>query len=97
MILEYINPSSLTHELCLPYHTSFQWLENDFLQYLDDWEDSNKQVQVTTNPEISNADLKKLCISEETLEGLRITGASKLKFGKFYVVHLFIPTSFSSK
>lgn len=46
-----------------------QWLEEDFLSYLDEWERS-----VETRKELSASEKSKLTISRETLEGLRITG-----------------------
>lgn len=46
-----------------------QWLENDFLSYLAEWEES-----VATRSDMSLAERKKMCLSRETLEGLRLTG-----------------------
>lgn len=46
-----------------------QWLKHDFLSYLEEWEASS-QTQVG----LSQAEKSKLCISKETLEGLRMTG-----------------------
>ena len=52
-----------------------QWLQNDFLKYLDHWEESTKKSTITsTGAKLSPADQKKMCLSEETLEGIRITG-----------------------
>ena len=54
-------------------HTIFflfiQWLKHDFLSYLDEWEASSQ-----AQDGLSQAEKNKLCISRETLEGLRITG-----------------------
>ena len=46
----------------------FQWLEDHFLKYLSDWEE-----YVESHTELS-ADAKKMMLSRETLEGLKITG-----------------------
>jgi hypothetical protein len=45
-----------------------QWLENDFLKYLDDWEAS-----VEKRREFSAAEKIKMQISQETLLGIKIT------------------------
>ena len=49
-----------------------QWLENDFLQYLNNWEDS-----VNRCSDLSKGEKQKLLLSTETLEGLQITGMYK--------------------
>jgi len=46
-----------------------QWLENDFLNYLDEWEQSVKQRKGFTP-----AQRTMMLLSPETLEGLRMTG-----------------------
>ena len=46
-----------------------QWLKNDFLNYLDDWEDS-----ANSQEDLSKSEQNRLCLSRETLEGLRMTG-----------------------
>ena len=51
------------------HNHTLQWLEHDFLDYLDEWEAS---AQAAEN--LSDAEKNKLCISRETLEGLRMTG-----------------------
>ena len=54
--------------LCLYVYKS-QWLEKDFLAYLDEW-----QTSVASRTELTASAKNKLCLSLETLEGLRITG-----------------------
>ena len=49
--------------------SAFQWLEKDFVQYLDDWE---KKVQGKT--ELSKTERNKMMITNETLTGLYRTG-----------------------
>ena len=49
-----------------------QWLENDFLAYLQVWEDSVKDFPAYER--------KKMMLSQETLEGLRITGVQTKTF-----------------
>ena len=44
-----------------------QWLEADFLKYLEEWE-----IEASTSGR-SPSEQKKMCLSEETIEGLRIT------------------------
>ena len=48
--------------------THIQWLKHDFLGYLDRWEAEIQQTDAT--PGAKN----QMCLSRETLEGLRITG-----------------------
>ena len=45
-----------------------QWLETEFLAYLDEWERS-----VNGRPGFDDADKKRMLLSQETLLGLRIT------------------------
>jgi hypothetical protein len=45
-----------------------QWLENDFLPYLEEW-----RQYATSKPDISTEDKNKLMLSVQTLEGLKIT------------------------
>ncbi len=47
---------------------SFQFLENDFLKYLDDWEASAMAREGFTDEE-----RKKMILSRETLDGLHMT------------------------
>ena len=46
-----------------------QWLEKDFLGYLDEWEAS-----VRVREGFTRADKTSMTLSKETLEGLRLTG-----------------------
>ena len=46
-----------------------QWLENDFLSYLDDWE-----AAIHSLTDLSKGEKNRMMLSAETLEGLRITG-----------------------
>ena len=46
-----------------------QWLEEEFLGYLDEWEASVQQ-----RPGFTRAEKKMMTLSGETLEGLKITG-----------------------
>ena len=54
-------------------YTFQQWLENDFLGYLHAWEAS-----VSSRTDVSLAERDKMCLSRETLEGLRLTGVCTL-------------------
>lgn len=45
-----------------------QWLEEDFLNYFDEWEDS---VDARTDDDAAKA---QMLLSRQTLDGLRITG-----------------------
>ncbi len=49
------------------YCCILQWLENDFLEYLSEWE-----VYADKNAESAN-EKAKMILSRETLEGIRIT------------------------
>lgn len=46
-----------------------QWLSNDFLGYLREWED-----EIAAVPNLKQKEKRKLGLSLETLEGLTITG-----------------------
>lgn len=46
------------------------WLKDNFLGYIDGWEEVMGREEFTTTQR------KKMCLSQETLEGLRITGKS---------------------
>ena len=46
-----------------------QWLEDDFLKYLTDWE-----KYVDSHTELSADAKNRMMLSRETLEGLQITG-----------------------
>ena len=46
-----------------------QWLQNDFLRFLKEWED-----EAMATPNMTEAQKRKLTLSQQTLEGLRITG-----------------------
>lgn len=46
-----------------------QWLQDVFLPYLDEWE-----AYAHAQEHLSSAEQIKLCLSQETLQGLRITG-----------------------
>lgn len=49
------------------YHV--QWLKEDFIGWLDQWERS-----VMAREELSASEQDRCCLSRETLEGLRFTG-----------------------
>lgn len=65
--------SKSIHSVFYNYNEIFiimlQWLENDFLNYLDEWEQSVKQRKGFTP-----AQRTMMLLSPETLEGLRMTG-----------------------
>ena len=46
-----------------------QWLETDFLGYLEEWDSS-----VHNRPGFTPAEMKKMQLSNETLAGLKVTG-----------------------
>ena len=46
-----------------------QWLEKEFLGYLDEW-----KASVASRPGLKPAEQARMCLSRETLEGLHITG-----------------------
>lgn len=47
-----------------------QWLEDNFLGYLQEWEDSVE----SRNSKEDDKDNSTMLLSRETIEGLRITG-----------------------
>ena len=50
-----------------------QWIKNEFLPYLDNWEES-----VESRSGFTNGEKKRMMLSHETLLGLRMTGTVKL-------------------
>ena len=46
-----------------------QWLFNDFLGYLGEWE-----AEIAEVPGLKEKERQKLCLSRETMESLKITG-----------------------
>ena len=79
--------------LCL--HVSYmfvrttQWLENDFLHYLGEWEsevnESNQAAQ----------ERRKMMLSDETLAGLRITGYYLIFYFTYSFLHVYCLSVFS--
>ena len=59
----------ITHAFTRVISLYFQWLKNNFLGYLDGWE-----KEVSGRQGFTKAQQKRMCLSKETLEGLRITG-----------------------
>ena len=49
-------------------HILLQWLEDDFLSYLTEWESAVKDSGLTAS------ERRKMTLSEETLDGIKITG-----------------------
>ena len=49
--------------------TPLQWLEDDFLGYLKEWEES-----VSAQADLSDSERARMLLSRETIEGLHITG-----------------------
>ncbi|VDH96810.1 Hypothetical predicted protein [Mytilus galloprovincialis] len=66
---------------CAPYTNindwRFKWLEEDFLKFLTKWEQEGEN-----QADLSKKEKKQLCLSRETLEGLRITVKSFVELGK---------------
>ena len=48
-----------------------QWLQNDFLSYLEEWDRC-----VAERTDLSAAEKKRCCLSRETIQGLQISGNS---------------------
>ena len=59
--------------MCINCGVLLQWLEKDFLKYLQDWEDEANGC----NPD-NPSEVNKMMLSRETLEGIKITGGSKV-------------------
>ena len=53
------------------YILNLQWLERDFLDYLNEWRSS-----VAGRDGFTSAEKAMMTLSRETLEGLRVTGMS---------------------
>ena len=63
--------------------TFFQWLETEFIAYLDEWEAS-----ANGREELTAAERQKLCISCETFEGLRFTGIHNYNYIYMDCIHI---------
>lgn len=50
-------------------HTSMQWLKHNFLGYLKEWEE-----EIALQKHLTPQERNRMCLSKETLEGLRMTG-----------------------
>ena len=62
-------PNCILLYLVYTYPPPFtQWLEGEFLSYLDDWESTVKSSNHTASEK------RKMCLSDETLQGIRMTG-----------------------
>ena len=46
-----------------------QWLRKDFLNYFDEWDKEVAKIKG-----LKQKEKQRLCLSKETLQGLRITG-----------------------
>ena len=46
-----------------------QWLEKDFLTYLTNW-----QISIKVRKDVTKAQMGTMCLSRETLEGIRTSG-----------------------
>ena len=53
----------------MSYLNYMQWLKEDFLGYIEEWQKSIEQRE-----EFTNAQKQMMCLSKETLTGLKITG-----------------------
>lgn len=66
------------NENLLPYRDAndvrLKWLKDEFLDYINKWEENAANVHILTRDEQN-----RLCISKQTLEGLRITVNSFLE------------------
>ena len=49
--------------------SNIQWLEKDFLGYLEGWESSINSLK-----DVPNKEKKTMCLSPETLDGIKMTG-----------------------
>ena len=67
-----------------------QWLEMDFLNYLDKWDTS-----VQSRPDFTLAEMKKMKLSDETFEGLEVTGMTTYIYN-YYGIKPFILNCFIS-
>jgi len=59
------------HELDLPLPFLLQWLDQEFIPYLDEWE-----KRVEDREGFSNLAEKQMLLSRATLLGIRMTGMS---------------------
>ena len=69
----HINTGAILTQVCINCGVLLQWLEKDFLKYLQDWEDEANACN-RDNP----SEVNKMMLSHETLEGIKITGGSKV-------------------
>ncbi|XP_065675289.1 uncharacterized protein LOC136091541 [Hydra vulgaris] len=59
----------------------FKWLSKDFLGFLSEWEKESNSI-----PNLSKEEQSRLCLSKQTLEGLRISVHSFVELGKILLL-----------
>ena len=57
------------------WQTFLQWLEKEFVGYLAEWD-----AMVEAREQFSAAEKKKMKLSQDTLEGLRMTGMRNVMY-----------------
>ena len=62
-----------------------QWLERDFLGYLDHWEES-----VWAREGFTPGEKAMMLLSRETREGLRMTGVHHKEFSNVATIHMVV-------
>ena len=66
-----------------------QWLREDFMKYLQDW-----QQEVNALP-VKKKERQKFCLSRETMDGMKITGKFQIRHAlNFTRMWLFLVNSF---
>ena len=65
------NDECFTVSIIIMHTYTLQWLVDGFLGYLDNWEE-----EVADQPGVPRKEQKRMCLSRETLQGLRITAKS---------------------
>ena len=67
------------------YKLTMQWLEESFLGFIDSWE---QEVKNSNRPA---QERRKMMLSNETIEGIRITGTGYIKGQCFFILRFVSP------
>lgn len=62
-----------------------QWLEDDFLGYLHEWEES-----VAQRPEATSKEKKNMLLSQETRFGIEVTGKRENDYNNVLLLHMVV-------
>ena len=66
----------------------FQWLKDVYLEFINSWKAGSEQIEI-----ISKEMKSRLCLSYQTIEGIRITSKETLLKKKTLLMSIFVTVS----